>query len=61
MCTIGRRRDAQKRIIQKHRLPQLNPNYYITAMDEYIHYFKRTDPSAKVNTGQLVSYILHVA
>ena len=46
---MSRRKDAQKRMVHKYRLPELNPNYYITAMDLYMQHFKKKDPLTKVN------------
>ena len=43
-----RRRDAQKRIIKKYGLPDLHPNYYITAMDQFYIHLKRKYPNSKV-------------
>ena len=43
-----RRRDSQKQIIKKYGLPELHPNYYITAMDQLYIHLKKKDPNSKV-------------
>ena len=43
-----RRQDAQKKIVKKYGLPDLNPNYYITAMDQILTHITKGNPSSRV-------------
>ena len=46
-----RRQDAQKKIVKKYGLPDLNPNYYITAMDQILTHVKKRNPSLRVRNA----------
>ena len=46
-----RRQDAQKKIVKKYGLPDLNPNYYITAMDQILTHITKGNPSSRVRNA----------
>ena len=46
-----RKQDAQKKIVKKYGLPDLNPNYYITAMDQILTHVTKGNPSSRVRNA----------